>query len=90
MYINDKDQGKVVRIGKITYKCGDDFDIYDDGMTSLVIDWVNRKILEVDMSYFIPCPDDEETMMSYDFRQRVKGGYIFIKTLDEGEDEEDE
>lgn len=104
MYINDKDQGKVVRIGKIAYKCGDDFDIYDDGMTSLVIDWVNRKILEVDMSYFIPCPDDEEiddetleerffkesTMMSYDFRQRVKGGYIFIKTLDEGEDEEDE
>jgi hypothetical protein len=102
MYINDRDEGKVVRIGKINYKCGDDFEIYDDGMTTLVIDWVNRKISEVDMSYFIPCPDDEEldektleerffkesTMPSYDFRQRVKGGYIFILTVKE--DEEDE
>ena len=71
-------------------------------MTTLVIDWVNRKISEVDMSYFIPCPDDEEldektleerffkesTMPSYDFRQRVKGGYLFVLTVKE--DEEDE
>lgn len=102
-FINNKDEGKVVRIGKINYKCGDDFEIYDDGMTTLVIDWVNRKISEVDMSYFIPCPDDEEiddetleerffkesTMPSYDFRQRVKGGYLFVLTVKE-EDEEDE
>ena len=102
MYINNRDEGKVVRIGKINYKCGDDFEIYDDGMTTLVIDWVNRKISEVDMSYFIPCPDDEEldektleerffkesTMSSYDFRQRVKGGYLFVLTVKE--DEEDE
>ncbi len=102
-YINNKDEGKVVRIGKINYKCGDDFEIYDDGMTTLVIDWVNRKISEVDMSYFVPCPDNEEiddealeerffkesTMMSYDFRQRVKGGYLFVLTVKE-EDEEDE
>ena len=54
------------------------------------------------MSYFIPCPDDEEldektleerffkesTMPSYDFRQRVKGGYLFVLTVKE--DEEDE
>lgn len=102
IYINNKDEGKVVRIGKINYKCGDDFEIYDDGMNTLVIDWVNRKVSEVDMSYFIPCPDNEEiddetleerffkesTMPSYDFRQRVKGGYLFVLTVKE--DEEDE
>ena len=84
---------KVVRIGKINYAASDnDFTIYDDGITTLVIDWVNHKYYQVDQSYFIPWSEDEEldesileekffkesTMMTYDYRQKVTGGYYFV------------
>lgn len=95
---------KVVRIGKVNYAASDnDFDIYDDGVTTLVIDWVNHKWYQVDQSYFIPWSEDEEvdeaileekffkesTMMTYDYRQKVTGGYYFVTVKkDEVKDEE--
>lgn len=84
---------KVVRIGKVNYAVSDnDFTIYDDGITTLVIDWVNHKYYQVDQSYFVPWSEDEEvdeaileekffkesTMMTYDYRQKVTGGYYFV------------
>lgn len=84
---------KVVRIGKINYASSDnDFTIYDDGITTLVIDWVNHKYYQVDQSYFIPWSEDEEfdeaileekffkesSMTTYDYRQKVTGGYYFV------------
>ena len=84
---------KVVRIGKVNYAADDnDFTIYDDGITTLVIDWVNHKYYQVDQSYFIPWSEDEEldesileekffkesAMMTYDYRQKVTGGYYFV------------
>mgnify|MGYP007112961306 CR=1 FL=1 len=84
---------KVIRIGKVNYAADDnDFTIYDDGITTLVIDWVNHKYYQVDQSYFIPWSEDEEldenileekffkesTMMTYDYRQKVTGGYYFV------------
>ena len=84
---------KVVRIGKVNYAASDsDFTIYDDGITTLVIDWVNHKYYQVDQSYFIPWSEDEEldesileekffkesAMMTYDYRQKVTGGYYFV------------
>lgn len=84
---------KVVRIGKVNYSSSDnDFTIYDDGVTTLVIDWVNHKYYQVDQSYFIPWSEDEEfdeaileekffkesTMTTYDYRQKVTGGYYFV------------
>lgn len=84
---------KVVRIGKVNYASSDnDFTIYDDGITTLVIDWVNHKYYQVDQSYFIPWSEDEEfdeaileekffkesSMMTYDYRQKVTGGYYFV------------
>ena len=95
---------KIVRIGKVNYAASDnDFDIYDDGVTTLVIDWVNHKWYQVDQSYFIPWSEDEEvdeaileekffkesTMMTYDYRQKVTGGYYFVTVKkDEVKDEE--
>ncbi len=84
---------KVIRIGKVNYAVSDnDFTIYDDGITTLVIDWVNHKYYQVDQSYFIPWSEDEEfdeaileekffkesSMMTYDYRQKVTGGYYFV------------
>lgn len=84
---------KVVRIGKVNYAASDnDFTIYDDGITTLVIDWANHKYYQVDQSHFIPWSEDEEldetileekffkesTMMTYDYRQKVTGGYYFV------------
>jgi len=84
---------KVVRIGKVNYTADDnDFTIYDDGITTLVIDWANHKYYQVDQSYFIPWSEDEEldesileekffkesTMVTYDYRQKVTGGYYFV------------
>lgn len=84
---------KVVRIGNVNYASSDnDFTIYDDGITTLVIDWVNHKYYQIDQSYFIPWSEDEEfdeavleekffkesRMTTYDYRQKVTGGYYFV------------
>lgn len=84
---------KVVRIGNVNYASSDnDFTIYDDGITTLVIDWVNHKYYQIDQSYFIPWSEDEEfdeaileekffkesSMITYDYRQKVTGGYYFV------------
>ena len=91
---------KVVRIGKVNYAVSDnDFTIYDDSITTLVIDWVNHKYYQVDQSYFIPWSEDEEfdeaileekffkesTMMTYDYRQKVTGGYYFVTVKKESD-----
>ena len=90
---NSRVEDKVIRIGKINYAASDnDFTIYGDGITTLVIDWVKREYYQVDQTYFIPWPEDEEldeaileekffkesTMMTYDYRQKVTGGYYFV------------
>ena len=91
---------KVVRIGKVNYAVSDnDFTIYDDSVTTLVIDWVNHKYYQVDQSYFIPWSEDEEfdegtleekffkesTMMTYDYRQKTTGGYYFVTVKKESD-----
>lgn len=90
---NSRNEDKVIRIGNANHAVNDnDFTIYDDGIVSLVIDWANHEYYQVDQSYFIPCQDDEEldeaileekffkesTMMTYDYRQKVTGGYYFV------------
>lgn len=90
---NSRNEDKVIRIGNANHAVNDnDFTIYDDGIVSLVIDWANHEYYQVDQSYFISCQDDEEldeaileekffkesTMMTYDYRQKVTGGYYFV------------